>query len=167
MRLQKLLHTVAVLCESQPISPAAAAAFDVSKLHRALSTKPIDYFGAPHDSPPRRVVVTGMGLVTPLGVGVATVWPRLLEGHTGVRALVPDDLPEVGGARAWRAAAWHQKANGGVQCFVLVSVCPSHRTMHPMGFRLTGQHGTKSRAGLWHVCRKKSWQQLRGRPSKI
>lgn len=56
----------------------------------------VDAFG---ELPPllaRRVVVTGLGLVTPLGVGVPTVWERLLAGATGVRRLEPDDLPEVG-----------------------------------------------------------------------
>ena len=49
----------------------------------------------------RRVVVTGMGLVSPLGSGVEAVWARLLAGRSGLRNL-PDevvaDLPaKVGG----------------------------------------------------------------------
>lgn len=35
----------------------------------------------------RRVVVTGVGMVTPLGVSAATTWRRLLRGDCGVTAL--------------------------------------------------------------------------------
>ncbi len=47
------------------------------------------------------VVITGMGLVSPLGCGVDRVWARLLEGRSGIRRLpdtVVEDVPcKVGG----------------------------------------------------------------------
>ena len=35
----------------------------------------------------RRVVVTGLGMVTPLGCGVETSWQRILDGRSGARAI--------------------------------------------------------------------------------
>ncbi|MGO9361620.1 MAG: beta-ketoacyl-ACP synthase II [Xanthobacteraceae bacterium] len=47
-------------------------------------------------SNPRRIVVTGLGVVSPLGCGVEASWSRLIAGHSGLRALsdnVGADLP--------------------------------------------------------------------------
>ncbi len=43
----------------------------------------------------RRVVVTGMGLVTPLGTGVRVNWDRLTAGQSGVRAIQNFDVSDL------------------------------------------------------------------------
>ena len=43
----------------------------------------------------RRVVVTGMGLVTPLGVGVDHVWKRLIAGESGIQVITHIDVSDI------------------------------------------------------------------------
>ena len=44
---------------------------------------------------PRRVVVTGMGIVSPLGLGVAHVWRRLVNGESGLSEIVAFDTKDL------------------------------------------------------------------------
>jgi 3-oxoacyl-[acyl-carrier-protein] synthase II len=43
----------------------------------------------------RRVVVTGMGIASPLGLGVERVWNRLIEGQSGISAIQSFDVSEL------------------------------------------------------------------------
>lgn len=59
----------------------------------------------------QRVVVTGLGLVSPLGCGVEPVWARLIAGRSGLRrlpdAMLPDVEPKVAGVVPTRAEDPH------------------------------------------------------------
>ncbi|SNB62452.1 3-oxoacyl-[acyl-carrier-protein] synthase II [Arboricoccus pini] len=43
----------------------------------------------------RRVAVTGLGLVTPLGCGVTTVWERLIAGQSGIRRIESFEVSDL------------------------------------------------------------------------
>ncbi|MEP3276116.1 MAG: beta-ketoacyl-ACP synthase II [Stappiaceae bacterium] len=43
----------------------------------------------------RRVVVTGLGMVTPLGCGVDATWGRILEGKSGARRVEEFDVSDI------------------------------------------------------------------------
>src|ERR1700687_4984576 len=43
----------------------------------------------------RRVVVTGLGMVSPLGCGVETTWKRILNGQSGARKIDTFDVSDL------------------------------------------------------------------------
>jgi 3-oxoacyl-[acyl-carrier-protein] synthase II len=47
-----------------------------------------------HFKRPRRVVITGMGCVTPIGIGRKEYWSALAKGHSGVRKIESFDVSD-------------------------------------------------------------------------
>ena len=48
-----------------------------------------------NNAAPRRVVVTGMGIACPLGLGVEHVWRRLIAGESGISAIQSFDTQDL------------------------------------------------------------------------
>jgi len=95
----------------------------------------------------RRVVVTGVGLVSPLGGDVSSSWARLLEGKSGARRVdnfevsdiscqiacyVPRGNPEEGHFKAddWMAPKEQRK----VDDFIVYAVAAAGQALKDSGF---------------------------------
>jgi len=61
----------------------------------------------------RRVVVTGLGLVTPLGTGVEHSWSRLLDGQSGIRPITAFDTEGYGCTIAGEVPSVDGRGGGG------------------------------------------------------
>jgi 3-oxoacyl-[acyl-carrier-protein] synthase II len=68
----------------------------------------------------RRIVVTGLGAVSPLGCGVELVWSRLLSAQSGLRALPPTISADLGARIAGLVPDKTDDAEGGFDPDVVV-----------------------------------------------
>jgi 3-oxoacyl-[acyl-carrier-protein] synthase II len=94
----------------------------------------------------RRVVVTGLGLVTPLASGVEATWRRLLAGESGIRPIKrfdPKDMPakiagEVplnDGADSFRPDEWMEpKDRKRVDDFILFGIGAASQAVADSGW---------------------------------
>ncbi len=60
----------------------------------------------------RRVVITGMGIVSPLGLGVEHVWKRLIAGESGIGAIQAFDTAELNAKIAGQVPAGTRETGG-------------------------------------------------------
>ncbi len=60
----------------------------------------------------RRVVVTGMGIVSPLGLGVEHVWKRLIAGESGIGAIQSFDTEQLTAKIAGQVPAGARETGG-------------------------------------------------------
>lgn len=61
----------------------------------------------------KRIVVTGMGAVTPLGCGVELVWERLLAGRSGIRPLPESLIGDLSVRIGGQVPALEEDSEGG------------------------------------------------------
>lgn len=59
-----------------------------------------------------RIVITGMGIVSPLGLGVSAVWDRLIKGESGIRPLPADMVENLGTKIAGQVPSHTEQENG-------------------------------------------------------
>src|SRR5947208_7247299 len=98
----------------------------------------------------RRVVVTGLGMVTPLGCGVETTWKRLLAGESGARriekfnvedlsAKIACQIPRGDGSEGisnpdqWMDA----KEQRRVDDFIVYAMCAARQAIEQSGWKPT------------------------------
>jgi 3-oxoacyl-[acyl-carrier-protein] synthase II len=98
----------------------------------------------------RRVVVTGLGMVTPLGCGVETTWQRLLAGQSGARKIEKFNVEDLaakiacqiprgdGSDGAYNPDQWMEpKEQRRVDDFITYAMCAARQALEHSGWMPT------------------------------
>jgi 3-oxoacyl-[acyl-carrier-protein] synthase II len=96
----------------------------------------------------RRVVVTGMGMVTPLGCGVEATWSRLINGDSGVRRIDTFEVSDIpskiagmipvgdGSNGTYNADQWMEpKEQRKVDKFIVYAMCAARQALEHAGWQ--------------------------------
>ena len=92
---------------------------------------------------PRRVVVTGLGLISPLGVGTEATWQALVAGRSGAGPITKFDATDypvriAAEVRDFDPSRWMEpKELRKVDTFVHYSVAASDMALEQSGFEIT------------------------------
>jgi 3-oxoacyl-[acyl-carrier-protein] synthase II len=100
----------------------------------------------------KRVVVTGLGLVTPLGCGVDATWSRLLEGRSGARRITEFEVSDItcqiasfiprgdGSAGTFNPDQWMEpKEQRKVDDFIVYAMSAAEQALKDAGFEAKTQ----------------------------
>ncbi|MBX8545623.1 beta-ketoacyl-ACP synthase II [Pseudomonas cichorii] len=95
----------------------------------------------------KRIVVTGVGMVGPLGCGVETVWERLLAGQSGIRNLAQDITEGTGVAVGGQVPSLEEDAIAGYDPDRLISAKDRKKMDRFIEFALVAAHEALEQAG--------------------
>jgi 3-oxoacyl-[acyl-carrier-protein] synthase II len=97
----------------------------------------------------RRVVVTGLGVISPVGNDVATAWSNLVSGHSGLAEIThfdttPYEAKAAGEVRDFTAADWMDpKAARRSESSLHFGVAAAKQALADSGFELTDENRTE------------------------
>ncbi|MBX8496789.1 beta-ketoacyl-ACP synthase II [Pseudomonas cichorii] len=97
----------------------------------------------------KRIVVTGVGIVGPLGCGVEEVWKRLLAGQSGIRNLAQDITEGTGVAVGGQVPSLEEDAIAGYDPDRLISAKDRKKMDRFIEFALVAAHEALEQAD-WH-----------------
>ncbi len=96
----------------------------------------------------KRVVVTGMGMLTPLGCGVEATWQRLIKGESGAKRIDTFDVSDIscqiacsiprgdGTGGTYNADQWMEpKDQRKVDEFIVFAMCAARQALDDAGWR--------------------------------
>lgn len=104
----------------------------------------------------RRVVITGLGLVTPLGIGVEETWHALCEGKSGVSEITRFDTSGFDTRIAGEVKDFHpedfltKKEAKRTQLFIAYAVAASRMALEDSGFIIDSAN--QNRIGVLTGC---------------
>jgi 3-oxoacyl-[acyl-carrier-protein] synthase II len=100
----------------------------------------------------RRVVVTGLGMVTPLGCGVETTWQRLVAGQSGAAQIDRFDVSDLackiacmipygdGSNGTYNPDSWMEaKEQRKVDKFIVFAMCAAKQALDDAGWKPTSR----------------------------
>src|SRR6201996_6916420 len=100
----------------------------------------------------RRVVVTGLGMVSPLGCGVETTWKRILNGQSGARKIDTFDVSDLpskiacvvprgnGSNGSFNPDQWMEpKEQRKVDDFIVYAMCAASQALDDAGWKPTSR----------------------------
>jgi 3-oxoacyl-[acyl-carrier-protein] synthase II len=102
---------------------------------------------------PRRVVVTGIGIVSPLGIGTRETWNALIEGRSGISQITRFDTTEyttriAGEVKGFDPANWIPKKEiKKMDLFIHYAIAASEFAMQDSGYKIDETNAT--RAGVY------------------
>jgi 3-oxoacyl-[acyl-carrier-protein] synthase II len=119
----------------------------------------------------KRVVVTGMGMLTPLGCGVEPTWARLIKGESGARRIERFDVSDIscqiacsiprgdGSAGTFNPDQWMvPKEQRKVDEFIVYAMCAARQALddagwHPQSYEDQTRTGVLIGSGIGGVER--------------